>query len=68
MPFEGGDINGVGTDEVGCAPDFVAFQDGKRPPLDRTTRSAHLCERVKCKGVVGRQFASRAERHAESVQ
>jgi hypothetical protein len=29
MPFEGGDINGVGTDEVRCAPDFVAFQDGK---------------------------------------
>ena len=38
MPFEGGDINGVGTDEVRCAPDFVAFQDGKSPPLDLAER------------------------------
>jgi hypothetical protein len=22
MPFEGGDINGVGTDEVRCGPDL----------------------------------------------
>jgi hypothetical protein len=39
LPFEGGDIDGVGADEVRCAPDFVAFQDGKSPPLDLAERS-----------------------------
>ena len=34
----------------------------------RTTRSGHLCERVKRERVVGRQRASRAERRAELVQ
>ena len=33
LPFEGGDIDGVSADEVRCALDFVAFQDGKCPPL-----------------------------------
>ena len=28
----------MGTDEVRCAPDFVAFQDGKSPPLDLAER------------------------------
>src|SRR5262249_28902767 len=38
LPFESGDIDGVGADEVRCAPDFVAFQDGKCPPLDLAER------------------------------
>jgi hypothetical protein len=37
-------------------------------PHGRTTRSGHLCERVKRERVVGRQRASRAERRAEFVQ
>ena len=37
-------------------------------PHGRTTRSGHLCERVKRERVVGRQRASRAERRAELVQ
>jgi hypothetical protein len=38
LPFESGDIDGVGADEVRCAPDFVAFLDGKCPPLDLAER------------------------------
>jgi hypothetical protein len=38
LPFESGDIDGVGADEVRCAPDFVAFQDRKCPPLDLAER------------------------------
>ena len=67
MPFEGGDINGVGTDEVRCAPDFVAFQNGKSLPQPRGARpnqgGLHLTKDLdQRKARVSKQVKSRFSR------
>jgi hypothetical protein len=46
LPFEGGDIDGVGADEARRALDFVGFQDGKCPPLYLAERDPVKPEKI----------------------